>query len=85
MPVAASVLQGNNHPEVSCLSEEATAHLLEWPRYMHIVPKPTNVLLVYQSKIILSKVKLISWLFSKHIHGSAFSNLYFCKKVFSCL
>jgi hypothetical protein len=29
MPVAASVLQGNNHPEVSCLSEEATAHLLE--------------------------------------------------------
>jgi hypothetical protein len=28
-PVAGSVLQGNNDPEVNYLSEEATAHLLE--------------------------------------------------------
>lgn len=56
-PVVGSVLQGNNHPAVDCMSDEASAHLLESPRYMDIVPELTNVLLVYQSKIILSKVK----------------------------
>jgi len=28
-PVTGPVLQGNNHPEVNCLSDEETAHLLE--------------------------------------------------------
>jgi len=41
-PVVGSVLQGNNHPEVNCLSDKATAHLLEWPLHVYECSPWTN-------------------------------------------